>query len=141
MNKYIISTIVGVLVLGVAIPALAERAPRKVDLTCMKAAVEKRENSIIAAKEKSFASMDTAFKARRDSLKTAWDKTDVKERREAINAAWKTFREAHKTARAQLRTDDKTAWSTFKTDAKACKVDSASTNSDRAGEKIDAATL
>lgn len=141
MNKYITSTIIATLVLGVAIPAFAEYAPKKIDLACMKAAVEKRENAIIAAKTKAFTSMDTAFKARRDALKTAWDKTDVKERREAINAAWKTFREAHKAARTQLRNDDKAAWKTFKTDRKACKIDSASSNSDGAGEKIDNDTL
>lgn len=141
MNKFFVLPAIVVLILGIAVPALAERAPKKVDLACMKTAVEKRENSIIAAKEKSFGSMDTAFKARRDALKTAWDKTETKERREAINAAWKTFRDSHKTARAQLRTDDKSAWSTFKTDAKACKVDSASTGSDAAGEKIDRDTL
>lgn len=141
MNKYITSILASALVLGLVVPAFAEYAPRKVDLACMKSAVEKRENAIIAAKEKSFASMDAAFKARRDALKAAWDKTNAKERREAINAAWKTFREAHKAARAQLRKDDKAAWSTFKDARKACKVDSASRGNDEAGEKIDAATL
>lgn len=141
MNKYITSTILGALVLGFGIPALAEYAPKKVDLACMKSAVVKRENAIIAAKEKSFTSMDAAFKARRDALQAAWEKTNAKERREAINAAWKTFRETHKAARAQLRKDDKAAWSTFKNDRKACKIDSGSSGSDAAGESIDAATL
>lgn len=141
MNKLLLSTLAGALVLGIALPALAERAPRKVDLTCMKNAVTKREDAIIAAKTKAFTSMDTAFKARRDALKTAWDKTDAQERRQAINAAWDAFRMAHKDARTQLRTDDKAAWATFKLESKACKVDSSSSNSDKAGEKIDAATL
>lgn len=141
MNKLLTSTLLGALVLGIAVPVFAERAPKKVDLTCMKTAVEKRENAIIASKETSFASMDTAFKTRRDALKAAWDTTDAKDRREAINAAWKAFRDSHKAARTQLRTDDKALWSTFKTDAKQCKVDSSSSNSDRAGEKIDHDTL
>ncbi len=141
MNKFITSTAIGALLLSIAVPALAEYAPKKVDLACMKAAVEKRENSIISAKEKAFASMDTAFKARRDALKSAWDKTDAKERRQAINDAWNAFRASHKAARTQLRTDDKTAWSTFKTDSKVCKVDSGSTGTDRKGEKIDRDTL
>lgn len=141
MNKFLTGAAIGALLLGIGVPALAERAPKKADLSCMKAAVEKRENSIISAKEKSFTAMDTAFKARRDSLKAAWDKTDAKERREAINTAWSTFRKSHKDARTQLRTDDKTAWTTFKKDSKTCGVDSSSRGTDGAGEKIDRDTL
>lgn len=141
MNKFFVVPIFAALLLIIGIPTFAEYAPKKVDLVCMKNAVEKRENAIIAAKEKAFASMDTAFKARRDALKAAWDKIDAKERREAMNTAWKAFRASHKEARTQLRTDDKAAWKTFKIDSKACKVDSSLTNSDNAGEKIDASTL
>lgn len=141
MNKLITSTILGALALGIAIPAVAEYAPKKVDLACMKTAVTKREDAIIAAKTKAFAAYDAAFKTRRDSLKSAWDKTNAKERREAINAAWKTFRESHKAARTTLRNEDKAAWTTFKTDRKTCKIDGGSINSDGAGEKTDAATL
>ncbi|HLC49451.1 MAG TPA: hypothetical protein VJI96_03655 [Candidatus Andersenbacteria bacterium] len=141
MNKFFTSTIIGVLLLGIGVPALAEYAPKKADLTCMRTAVGAREDAIVAAKEKSFASLDSAFKARRDALKSAWDKPVAHDRRSAINAAWKAFRESHKVARAQLRTDDKAAWSTFKTNSKACHVDTSSVGSDKAGEKIDRDTL
>lgn len=127
--------------MSIGIPVLAEYAPKKADLTCMRTAVGKREDAIVAAKEKSFASLDAAFKTRKDALKSAWDKTDAKERRSAINAAWKAFKESHKAARAQLRTDDKSAWTTFKSESKKCKVDSSSLGSDKAGEKIDRDTL
>jgi len=158
MNKFFSSAILGAMVLGIAIPVFAEETtrvetvkkemvkkseykPKKVDLICMRNVVGKREDSIISAKEKAFASMDTAFKARRDALKSAWDKTDAQERKSAINAAWKAFKDSHKAARTQLRTDDKTAWSLFKTARMACKVDSSSTGSDTAGEKLDRETL
>ncbi|MEK7499435.1 MAG: hypothetical protein AAB649_02410 [Patescibacteria group bacterium] len=158
MNKFITSTILGAMVLGLAMPAFAEETtrtevkktvaakikeymPKKADLTCMRNAVGAREDSIISAKEKAFASMDATFKARRDALKSAWEKTDAKERRSAINAAWKAFKESHKTARKQLQADDRSAWSAFKTASKACNVDSSSEGSDRAGEKLDRDTL
>jgi hypothetical protein len=107
----------------------------------MKTAVAKREDAIVAAKSKAFAALNTTFTNGRDSLKTAWDKTDAKERRMAINEAWKTFRDSHKTARTTLRNEDATAWKTFKEDRKACKIDLGSTTSDSAGEKIDRSTL
>jgi hypothetical protein len=141
MNTYISLALVAAVAFVVATPVLAERMPRKVDLTCMRNAVAKRETSIIAAKEKSFAALDAAFKARKTALVAAWEKTEAKDRRQAINDAWKAFRMSHKEARAQLRTDDKAAWSTFKADAKACKVDAASSETERMGEKFDAATL
>lgn len=141
MNKLFTSTIIGTLLLSIGIPVLAEYAPKKADLTCMKTVVGKRENAIVVAKETSFATLDAAFKARRDALKTAWDKTDARERRSAINAAWSAFRASHKTARTQLRTDDKSAWSTYKTERKACKMDVSTLGSDSAGEKLDSDTL
>ncbi len=141
MNKFLTSTILGVLILGIGTPALAEYMPRKVDLSCMKAAVGKREDSIVAGKAKAFTALNATYSARRNSLKTAWDKTDAKERRSAINDAWSNYRTAHKEARAELRKDLGIAWSTYKTDSKACKVDSGSRGSDNAGFKIDAETL
>lgn len=140
MNKFfVLPMFAALLVAGSSV--FAEDRPRSVDLACMKAAVEKREDAIIASKEKAFASYDAAFKARRASLSTAWTIAVVKDRRVAINAAWATFRTSHKDARTQLREEDKALWSTFKTDSKVCKVDSASIGSDRAGEKIDRDTL
>lgn len=140
MNKFFVLPMFAALLIAGA-SAFAKDHPRNVDIACMKAAVEKREDAIIASKEKAFASFDAAFKARRNSLSAAWTITIAKDRRTAINTAWSTFRASHKAARTQLRTEDKALWSTFKTDSKACKVDSGSNSSDRAGEKIDRDTL
>jgi hypothetical protein len=141
MNKFLTSTILGALLLGIGVPALAEYTPKKADLGCMKAAVGKRENSIVAAKAESFTALNATYAARRDALKAAWDKTDAKARRDAINDAWSKYRTSHKEVRAELRKDLGTAWSIFQTDRKACRVDSGSNASENAGLRIDAETL
>lgn len=140
MNKFFVVPILAALLI-VGVPAFAEDHPQNVDLTCMKSAIEKREDAIIAVKEKAFASFDAAFKVRRDGLSAAWSISVAKDRRAAITTAWSAFKTSYRTAHMQLRTDDKAAWSAFKTDRKACKVDSSSSSSDKAGEKIDASTL
>lgn len=141
MNKFLTSVILGALVLAVGTPVLAEYAPKKADLSCMKAAVGKREDSVVAGKAKAFTALNATYTARRAALKAAWDKTDAKERRNAINDAWSNYRTSHKEARTTLRNDISAAWATFKNDRKACRVDSGSTASDNAGLKIEGDTL
>jgi hypothetical protein len=71
------------------------------DAACAQTAVRTRDDALIAA-----------LTARRDALVTAWGMTDVKERKTAIKAAWKTYHSARKSA-----------WKTFKdTMKKTCKV-------------------
>lgn len=141
MNKFLTSTLTGALLLAIGVPALAEYMPKKADLACMKAAVEKRENSIIAGKAESYAALNATHTARKNSLKAAWDKTDAKERRNAINNAWSNYRTSYKEVRNELRKDVGAAWSIFRTDRKACAVDSGSVKSDNAGLRIDGDTL
>ena len=97
------------------------------DLACMQAAIEKRENALIAAVDANNAAWKASLTTRRDELIAAWKLTDSKARREAVKAAWKKFRDARKTQRETLRTARKNAWEQFKKDAKACKTDNPET--------------
>jgi peptidoglycan hydrolase-like protein with peptidoglycan-binding domain len=93
-----------------------------VDIACMKPAVEKRENALLAA----YNVYDTKVKAAREAKKTAllaaWNIQDAKERKEAIKQAWKTFQDSSKTAWKEFLTSKKTAWTQFEQDRKNCKA-------------------
>lgn len=99
----------------------------------MQTAVEKRETAIIAALVTYTNAWKTSLETRKTELNTAWGITNNKDRRTAINAAWKKFREARKEQRRAFRDARKDAWKQFKTDAKACKVQ----NLDQQGESAD----
>lgn len=103
------------------------------DLACMQTAVEKRETAIIAALVTYTNAWKTSLETRKTELNAAWGITNNKDRRNAINAAWKKFREARKEQRRAFRDARKSAWKQFKTDAKACKVQ----NLDQQGESAD----
>lgn len=89
---------------------------------CMPAAIEKRENALIAAHDAYAAAVKTALTARMTGLKDAWSQTDRKVRIEKRNAAYKAFRTGMQTANNTLRTAKNASWKTFETDARACGV-------------------
>ena len=92
----------------------------KIDVACVKSAINKRENAIIAAVDTLAGALKSAYTARRDALKAAWDLTDVKARNAAIRAAGKAFMMADRTARKTANQARRSAWATFVTDRKAC---------------------
>lgn len=92
----------------------------KFNAACMQAALEKRDNAIIASLD-SFHTLGTnALKNRLAALKAAWALTERKPRRDAINKAWKDFRLSSRDARAQVRIGKREAWKKFRADQKAC---------------------
>ena len=92
----------------------------KIDAACVKSAIDKRENAIIAAVDTLAGALKSAYTTRRDALKAAWDLTDVKARNSAIRAAGKAFTVADRTARKAANETRRAAWTTFATDRKAC---------------------
>lgn len=92
------------------------------NVACIQSALDKRENAIITAHNTYSGSITNALTARKDTLKTAWAKPTRQERRVARDAAWKTFKESHRSAHEGLRSTRKTAWNTFDVDMKACGV-------------------
>lgn len=99
-------------------PAVGARA---VDLACMQAAVEKRDNAIIAAFDTFSVTVKSALTTRRDALKAAWGITDRAQRRAALRSAWSAFHVARRTAFRTFRSARHSAWVRFRADARACR--------------------
>ncbi|TSC82549.1 MAG: hypothetical protein G01um101419_555 [Parcubacteria group bacterium Gr01-1014_19] len=87
---------------------------------CMQAAVEKRDNSIIAAADKYHSELVKALQTRRDAIKAAWGLKDPTERQKALKAAWDAYHLAKKQIVKGWREARKAAWRQYYADRKAC---------------------
>ena len=90
------------------------------NVACFQAAIEKRDTALIAAVEANRNAIVSALGVRKEALKSAWNLTDRKERRTAINAAWNNWRKSMRTARVEMNKAKKNAWNTFYTEREAC---------------------
>ena len=95
---------------------------------CVAAAVTKRDNAIIAALDTYHVAWKAALETRRDALTKAWNTENRNDRIKAQREAWSAFQKAHRTARETFRTTRLNAWTTFKTDHKACSPRAAAEN-------------
>ncbi len=93
------------------------------NVSCIQNAIEKRDSVMITAHGAYNTSIVNGLTARKDALKAAWAKPTRKERVEARNAAWSTFRTSHKSAHSALRTVRIASWNTYNAEMKACGVD------------------
>lgn len=100
---------------------------RNVDIVCMKAAVEKRENALLTAYDLYAGKIKTARETRKTDLLTAWSIQDPKERHSAIKAAWKKTHENVKAATTEWNQSRRTVWIQFAKDAKNCKASAVET--------------
>ncbi len=91
-----------------------------IDLVCMQAATEKRDNAIIAAVDTHHAAIRTALETRRNALKNAWAITDKKQRRAALVSAWQVYRKSQREAAQAFRKSRQTVWGQFRKDRKSC---------------------
>lgn len=91
-----------------------------VNLSCMTAAVDKRETVIESVANSYASTIQNALTSRKSALDTAWSITNSKDRRAAIRAAWRTFSSTIRKARYDYRTATKAAWQTFYADRKSC---------------------
>lgn len=129
MNKFMSGTLATVIMLGAfALPASAAttKTATAVDGKCMETAVDKRDTAIMNAIDTFHTAVKTALTTRKDALSAAWGNTDTTARKEALKTAWTNWKNEAKAARQSLNTARKSAWSTFQTDRKACKVTSSS---------------
>jgi len=93
---------------------------KQLDLTCMKNAVEKREQDLKTAREAYFNKISQAYDERKTALSNAWSTENQKERRRAVIAAWNKFRKNVKSARLEYRKAHSQIWKTFVQDRKNC---------------------
>lgn len=101
---------------------LTSQLDTNVSTTCMKVAVEKRENAIVSSWDAYASKIKTAYEARKNELVAAWVMTDSRQRQTAIKNAWNKYREAVKSARAEWSQSRKDAWTQFAQEAKNCKA-------------------
>lgn len=101
------------------------------DVACVQGAIEKRDTAIIGGVDAFGAAIKSALTTRKDALKAAWAVEKAKDRRTARKAAWAAYDKAAKDAHSALKTVRNGAWSTYKTDLKACKATDAGEGVDR----------
>gem|GEM_PF-5194466 len=85
---------------------------------CTGVEVATRETALQTAFAKFSASITTAYQVRATALSAAWVNTDAKERKSAIDVAWRTFNGARKAAADAYRKENKTAWDSFRSSCK-----------------------
>lgn len=93
---------------------------KKLDLPCVRLAVEKRENAIQAAFDTMSSLMKSALQARKSALMAAWNITDAAERKTAVKDAWAKFKKSKKDAQSAYRKSRLAAWAQFKKDRALC---------------------
>lgn len=127
-----------------AVPAFAQGASTSagaatsVDLACMSAAIETRENAVLSARTTFNASIVAAIQTRRDALKAAFTIANNADRMVAIKAALNAYATAAANARATFKASVKAAWSAFATARVNCHIDADSDVSVRhRGERDD----
>lgn len=156
MMKYFVTSMTLVAMLAVA-PAFAEGEGSSVgeaqkrtapvtlsaeQITCVKNAISKREDGLIAGHDAYALAVKNAYTARKTALLAAWDKTDRLERRQAVRAADKAFSDAVKAARKTWNDTRRSLWKSFETEKKACTPQTTTTasvsSSDTGSAKVDA---
>lgn len=91
-------------------------------LACMKAAIDKREASVLGAWDAGSASIKNALTARQTALNTALGIVIRKDRNAALTKTWNDFRISAKSARSAFNTARNIAWKQFGADGKACRT-------------------
>lgn len=99
-----------------------QKATSTINVACVQAAVEKRENALIAGHDTFNTSIKAALEARKVALKDAWSAADKATRQSKKNTAYKNFKTSTQSAHTSLRGVRNTAWSAFTTEMKACGV-------------------
>lgn len=91
-------------------------------ITCINAALEKRENALITGNDAFASSTKAALQNRLTGLKAAWSETNRKTRQDKRNATYRTFRTESQAAHTAMKTVRLNAWKSFDTDMRACGV-------------------
>jgi murein L,D-transpeptidase YcbB/YkuD len=94
---------------------------RNVDINCMRTAVEKRENAILAAYDTFTQKIRNAHQTRKTELLAAWSLQDPKQRHDALKSAWEKYRNSVKEAQKEWQQNRRTIWVNFVQEAKNCR--------------------
>jgi len=98
------------------------------DIACVKAAVAKRDSTVLTAWTTKTTKLQAAFAKRSTELQAAWDKTVVNQRNASLKLAWKTFTATEKVANKEFIVAKNTAWKTYKEEMKNCGTNAISSD-------------
>ncbi len=90
------------------------------NISCIQNAIDNRDNTIIFAVEMYYSSIKKALETRKNTLKSAWEIGDKKERRESIKDAWNNFRKDQKDFSKEFKKSKRDAWNKFTKDRRDC---------------------
>lgn len=93
---------------------------KKLDLACMRSAIEKRETALVVALDVFASSTKAAWQVRKDALLTAWQIEKIRDRALAIAKAHKDFQRAKIAAKNAYNKTRVAVWRQFTTERKAC---------------------
>lgn len=99
-----------------AMPVLAAA-----DAACVKTALTKREDGLVAEFDKLFATIKSARETRKAELLAAWDLPD-QTRKQAVESAWSKYKAAATNAWSTWRTARRALWATYKNERATCGV-------------------
>jgi hypothetical protein len=115
----------------IVIPVFAENAPSATSavaatsvadkIACVKGAVIAREGAISTAYATYTSAVSAAYSTRTNELTGAYTNSNIKAVQAGVKVSWADFNKSVKSANKAWTTNRNTAWSTFKTAAKACK--------------------
>lgn len=135
MRAFALLLILPLLFLGTPL-TYANHTTSPVDAACMQAAIDTRDFAIVQAGFFFVQSWASAIDNRRNALRNAWFMTDREQRRDAINAAWRQYKDAKKAARENYNRSRKDIWRSFSDRARdVCHA--RGTEADRARERND----
>jgi len=92
------------------------------ELSCVQAAVLKREMTIASAYQNLMTEMGKAFELRTQTIIAGYGILDKKIRQATIKSAWKNYNDSYKVLKKELIETRKQAWKDFKSDRENCKV-------------------
>jgi hypothetical protein len=104
-------------------------------IACVAAAVATREAALGAAISVHGSAVSAAYTTRATVLAGAYANTTPKAVRAGVKVAWADFTKSIKSANSKWRESRNTAWSTFRSAAKACKAGSDITDSSNSGSE------
>ena len=120
-KKYIVALGISALALGLFVTgAQAKKVVSPAKASCVQTAVAKRETATIAAFDLYTTQMRNILGTKKEALNTAWGKTELAQRRTAINSAVKSFRSSRIEVRKTYKASQKAAWDLFKNEQKNC---------------------